>query len=225
MPDIEFITARFPENEMPRTQTQLEAVRRVRGFIRDGEDARIREAGGEFGPWRREQEAVTRLVNRMDDIGVGPKLIVQRKRDMAQLSIREVARAPRIPELGANPHIEESHGLTWAEFDDLRSGGVFVCRFVDGTRTVSKHGFLDDVPPETWRGAAEDTFVTTGGMDHLEEVARFKVSLARNGTLTLATVIVNHTIWTAPDFDPRPYGGAQHFHIHEDAPGGHACNP
>ena len=224
----EFITARFPDAEMPRTQTLPQALRRVHDFIRMGEKARIREAGGDFGPWRREIDAVERLQNRMERMGVGPKLIVQRERDKAQLSIREVSSAPAIPDLGANPHIEKSHALTYAEFDDLRSGGVWVCRYIDGTfppGTVSKHGYLDDVPPETWRGAAEDTFVKTGGMEHLEDVARFKVSLARKGELVLATVIVNRTIWTAPDFDPRPYGGVQHFHIHEDAPGGHACTP
>lgn len=221
----EFITARFPDAEMPRTQTNLQAVRRVHDFIRDGEKARIREAGGEFGPWLREREAVARLDTRMDRMGVGPKLIVQREGDAEQLSIREVSSAPLIPDLGCSPHIEKSHALTYARFNDLRSGGVFLCRFIDGTRTVSKHGYLDDVPPETWRGAAEDTFVKTGGMEHLEEVARFKVALAKTGELTLANVIVNRTIYSAPTFAARAYSGEQHFHCHEDAPGGHACNP
>jgi hypothetical protein len=221
----EFVTARFPDASMPKTQTKNGALRRVHDFVRMGERARIREAGGDFGPWRREIDAVERLETRMARMGVGPKLIVQREKDKAQLSIREVSAGPLIPDLGANPHIEKSHALTYARFDDLRSGGVWLCRNVDGTTTVSKHGYLDDVPPEVWRGAAEDTFVTAGGMDHLEDVARFKVSLARKGELTLATVIVNRTIYTAPAFDPRPYGGVQHFHIHEDAPGGHACKP
>lgn len=225
MAETEFITARFPENEMPRTQTRAEARERVHLFVRQGERARIREAGGEFGPWRRERDAVERLDDRMAQMGVGPKLIVQREKDKAMLSIREVSLAPRIPDLGCSPHIEKSHALTYDRFNDLRSGGVFLCRFIDGTRTVSKHGYLDDVPPETWRGAAEDTFVKSGGMEHLEEVARFKVALAKKGDLVLATVIVNRTIWTAPDWNPRSYGGVQHFHTHEDAPGGHACSP
>jgi hypothetical protein len=224
MADTEFITARFPENEMPRTQTRAEARERVHGFIRQGERARIREAGEDWGPWRKERDAVERLDDRMARMGVGPKLIVQRENDREMLSIREVSLAPKIPELGANPHIEKSHGLTYGKFHDLRSGGVWLCRFIDGTRTVSKHGYEKD-NPNGWKGAAEDTFVTSGGMDHLEEVAHFKVSLARKGDLVLATVIVNRTIWTAPACDPRPYGGVQHFHVHEDAPGGHACSP
>jgi hypothetical protein len=224
MAETEFITARFPENEMPRTQTRAEARERVHGFIRQGERARIREAGGEFGPWRRERDAVERLDDRMTRMGVGPKLIVQRENDKAQLSIREVSAAPRIPDLGCNPHIEKSHALTYDRFSDLRSGGIWLCRRIDGSSVVSKHGYLKD-NPNGWKGAAEDTFVTSGGMGHLEEVADFKVSLAKKGELVLATVIVNRTIRTAPDWNPRPYSGVPHYHIHEDAPGGHACSP
>jgi len=221
----EFITARFPDAEMPKMQSLQEAAARVRQFIRPGERARIREAGGDYGPWRREQDAVQRLLARMGRMGVGPKLVVQRENDRAQLSIREVSAEPLIPDLGCNPHIELSHAITYAEFGDLRSGGIWLCRFIDGTHDVSKHGYLDDDPPEVWKGAAEDTFVKTGGMEHLEEVARFKVAKAKAGILTLDNVIVNRTIWSAPGFDPRPYGGDQHFHCHEDAPGGHACTP
>lgn len=225
MAETEFITARFPDAEMPRVQTRVEALGRVHDFIRPGEEARIREAGGEFGPWRAERDAVERLDNRMARMGVGPKLIIQRQRDKAQLSIREVSREPLIPDLACSPHIEKSHALTYAKFDDLRSGGVFLCRFIDGTHTVSRHGYLDDTPPETWRGAAEDTFVKSGGMEHLEEVARWKVARAKEGVLVLSNVIVNRTIYSAPSWDPRSYGGVQHFHVHEDAPGGHACSP
>ena len=223
--ETEFITARFPDAEMPKTQTRRAARRRVHGFIPAGSRARIREAGGEFGTWRSERDAVERLDDRMGRMGVGPKLIVQRESDMQQLSIREVSAEPLIPDLGINPHIEKSHALTYAEFGDLRSGGTWLCRFIDGTHDVSRHGYLDDDPPVVWKGAAEDTFVTTGGMEHLEEVARFKVRQAKSGVLVLSNVIVNRTIYSAPSFDARTYTGEQHFHVHEDAPGGHACTP
>ena len=45
----EFITARFPDAEMPKTQTRRAARKRVHGFIPPGSRARIREAGAEFG--------------------------------------------------------------------------------------------------------------------------------------------------------------------------------
>jgi hypothetical protein len=219
----EFVTARFPDQEMPKTQDRREMLARVRGFLKG--KARLRQAGGDFGPWRSEPDAVRRIDRLTSKLGVGPKLIVQRESDMDQLSIREVSAAPLIPDLGCNPHIEKSHAVTYAEFDDLRSGGVFLCRFIDGTTTVSKHGYIDDDPPEMWEGAAEDTFVKTGGMEHLEEVARFKVGLAKTGELTLDNVIVNRTIYSAPTFAARTYTGDQHFHVHEDCPGGHACSP
>lgn len=219
----EFITALYPDASVPRTQTLAAARRRIHRFIPSLASARIREAGEGFGPWLPEGEAVDRLEHRMEKMGVGPKLIVQRESDRDQLSIREVAAEPLIPDLGCNPIIERSHALTYAEFPgDLRSGGIYLCRFIDGTRTVSRHGYLKDAP-NGWKGAAEDTFVTTGGMDLLEEVAQFKVRLARAGDLRLANVIVNRTIWSAPDFAPRSYTGDPHFHVHEDAPGGHAC--
>jgi len=54
----EFITARFPDAEVPMTQTRARARRRVHRFIPPGSKARIREAGGDFGPWLPEAQAV-----------------------------------------------------------------------------------------------------------------------------------------------------------------------
>jgi hypothetical protein len=227
MAETEFVTAKFPDAEVPRTQSRAQTRRRVHRFIPAGSKARIREAGGEFGPWRTERDAVQRLDDRMARMGVGPKLIVQRESDREQLSIREVAVGPAIPELGASPFIEQAHAVIYDEFGPqlLRSAGIWLCRYVDGTTTVSKHGYLDDIPPETWRGAAEDLFVTSGGMTQLKKVARFTVDRAKSKAITLSTVIVDHSIFTAPDFVERPYGGDPHYHQHHDAPGGHPCSP
>jgi hypothetical protein len=223
----EFITARFPDAEVPRVQTRARMRERVRRFIREGEQARLRESGqpGEWSVWRRQAETIERILARVDRMGVGPKLIVQRGNDRAMLSIREVDALPTIPDLGCHPEIEKSHALTYAEFGDLRSGGRYLCRFIDNTTTVSKHGFVGTEDGRRWEGAAEDTFVTSGGMPHLEEVARFKVDRAKRGVIVLSNVIVNRTIYSSPSFMPRPYSGAQHFHTHEDAPGGVACRP
>jgi hypothetical protein len=223
MAATEFITARFPDREMPKTQTKREALQRVHGFIPAKTRARIREVGNKdgFGRWRSEKDTVGVLERRMDRMGVGPKLIVQRESNMDQLSIREVMFTPTVKDLGCNPHIEKSHALTYAEFGDLRSGGIWYCRRIEGSDSVSKHGYQT----REWKGSAEDTFVTKGGMSYLEEVARWKVSKAKSGLLVLNTVIVNRTIYSAPSFAPRSYGGAQHYHIHEDAPGGFACQP
>jgi len=217
----EFVTARFPEGEMPKTQDAKEMMRRLRAFL-DG-PGRLREAGGEFGPWRSKAETVDRVNRRTGRMGVGPKLIVQRQSDLEQLSIREVDAAPAIPELGAAPALEAIHAAVWSKFD-VRSGGVFLCRFIDGTHTVSKHGYIDDVPPETWRGAAEDIFVIDGGMEDLVLVAEFIVNETRLKRLEAATVIVDLKIWT-PSQGWHVYTGDRHFHTHVDVAGGHACTP
>jgi hypothetical protein len=212
----EFITARYPDAEMPRTQTKGEALTRVRDFLPDGSLSRIREVGGDFSQWRREHESIQRLEDRMSKMGVGPKLVVQRQRDREMLSIREITTEP---DLGAAPGIEEIHYYVW-EGHEVRSGGLFLCRFIDGTRSVSKHGYLTSA----WKGAAEDIFVTQGGMTALVGVAEDIVSHTKSGQLNAATVIVDHDIWTPSD-GWHVYSGIQHFHVHVDVPGGSACRP
>jgi hypothetical protein len=217
----EFITARFPEAEMSRVQTRAEARERVHGFVRPGEKARIREAGGkdDFGPWLAEREAVGRLDNRMGQMGVGPKLIVQRQNDNDQLSIREVELEPKIPDLGCAPALEEIHAGLWDEFKGkLRSAGRWLCRFIDGTRSVSKHGFLSD----KWHGAAEDIFPEN--QQGLVDVAKFTIAKTKAGVWKAETVIWLTRIWT-PGGGERAYTGNPHFHDHIDVAGGHACSP
>ncbi len=222
MPDTLFVTARFPEGIVPRTSNRATMRRRVHRFIPPGVLARMREAGGSWGTWRREREAVERILERTDRVGVGPKLIVQRRSDMEQLSIRELEIEPDYPDLGCNPYTEEVHYALREEFGKgaLRSGGRYLCRFVDGTRSVSRHGYIGP----TWQGSAEDEFVTSGGMPMLLGVADWLWRTAKAGRLNVATVIVQTTIRTAPDFAPRPYGGAPHFHLHHDEPGGRPCS-
>jgi len=150
-------------------------------------------------------------------MGLGPKLIVQRRSDRSQLSIREVE---AIPDLGAAPELEKIHAAVWAEFD-VRSGGLYLCRYIDGTHTTSKHGYLKD-DPNGWKGAAEDIFVIGGGMPDLVLVAEFIVNGTKKDILEAETVIVDRKIWT-PSQGWHAYLGVQHFHVHVDVLGGHPC--
>jgi hypothetical protein len=209
----EFITARYPDADMPKTQTKQEMMLRLRGFL-DAE-GRLREAGGEFGPWRQKGDILDRVDRRVSRMGVGPKLIVQRKSDREQLSIREVEAI--VADLGAAPELEKIHGAVWSNFD-VRSGGLYLCRFIDGTRTVSKHGYLST----TWKGAAEDIFVINGNMTDLVQVGEFIVNGTKKDILEAATVIVDDKIWT-PSQGWHRYTGNRHFHVHTDVLGGHAC--
>lgn len=212
----EFITARFPDAAMPKTQDAKAMMTRVRAFL-DG-PSRLREAGGQFGPWKPKPEIVDRIDARTSRMGVGPKLIVQRKSNRDQLSIREIQAV--VPDLGAAPELEKIHAAVWREFD-VRSGGLYLCRFIDGTHTVSKHGYLKG-PPNGWKGAAEDIFVINGGMADLVKVAEFIVNETKRNNLEAATVIVDRKIWT-PALGWHTYTGEQHFHVHVDVAGGHAC--
>jgi hypothetical protein len=210
----EFVTARYPDAEMPRTQDKGEMLGRVRDFIKRGDTARIREQGGEFSRWRNEPDSIKRISDRVSQMGVGPRLIVQRDSDREMLSIRELT---RIPDLGAAPALEEIHAAVWQAFN-VRSGGLWLCRYIDGTRTVSKHGYRSS----SWRGAAEDIFVNEGGMPQLVKVGEFIVARTRQGKLKAATVIVDTQIWSAGG-SWRTYGGNRHYHVHTDVAGGSGC--
>ena len=119
--------------------------------------------------------------------------------------------------------IEVAHGWIWDRFPGrVRSGGRFVCRYIDGTHTVSRHGFID--PHGTWRGAAEDVFID-GDMGDLVAMARAIVDAAEDGVLDLDTVIVNHMIWTSGTGVWHEYNGAVHYHVHVDKLAGVSCRP
>lgn len=212
----EFVTARYPEGTMPRVHSQAQMVARVKTFMPPGVRARVREVGGEWTRWLLQPRAIDRILNRVTKMGVGPKLIVQRESDRDMLSIREVS---LVPDLGAAPEIEKIHAAVWNKFK-VRSGGLWYCRYIDGTRTVSKHGYLTS----SWKGAAEDIFVLSGGMPALINVADFIVTETRAKRLKAATVIVDQDIWT-PASGWRVYGGQRHYHAHTDVTGGGACRP
>jgi hypothetical protein len=225
-----YVTARFPEGSMPRTSNRSSMLGRTRRFVTLHADerrrrSRIREAGGEFGPWKSPNEIMGQVRHRTAEMGVGPKLIIQREHDREQLSIRELESEPTGPDLGCHPDIETIHYAVWDRFaGEVRSAGRFVCRFIDQTLVVSRHGYLGNVPPPPWRGAAEDIFVTTGGMPKVIEVARFIIAQTIGGNLDAHHVIFDDRIWTAGSGE-RPYGGNRHYHCHADVKGGRPCNP
>jgi hypothetical protein len=212
----EFICTKFPDGEVSKPVSQSVMLGRVGRFVPVDVKCRLRLVGSEWGPWRTEKDLLSRVKNIVVKAGVGPKLIIQRENDREMLSVREVAVKP---DLGANPAIEAIHWEVWPKFP-VRSGGLWLCRYIDGTRTVSKHGFQ----APGWKGSAEDIFVTEGGMSKLIDVAKFIVDRTKKKQLNASTVIVDNDIWT-PQTGWRVYGGQRHYHVHTDASGGSACNP
>lgn len=212
----EFILTDFPDGDIARTIERNELAERLRQFIPKGDKARIREIGSEWGTWRKESEAIQAVMDRVTRMGVGPRIVIQREDDRDMRAIREVT---DIPNLGAAPALEAIHGVVWARYN-VRSGGLWLCRYVDGTRTVSKHGYQGS----GWKGAAEDIFVNSGGMTELIKVARFIADQTRMHNLDAATVIVDNDIWE-PSSGWRVYGGQRHYHVHVDVAGGGPCRP
>jgi hypothetical protein len=152
----------------------------------------------------------------VQSLGLDEVLVVQKLDDRA---------AGPVPDLGCSPRIEKAHQLLWERFGEeaLRSAGRWYCRFVDGTNTVSRHGYLK---PGVWQGSAEDIFGegSMNTMAGLEQIARFLVRRVEAGDLALYTVIYGDEKWRAGE-GWQPYGGVFHTHVHYDALGGQPCRP
>lgn len=222
---IEYRTARWPENEMVRETDKAEAMNRLREFIGDANDrGRMRMKGREYTDrFRVRPVLLDRVEDRLQRIPFAEVIIVQREAgDRDQLSIRKLHPDPPLADLNANPLLEAAHAAVWTEFKgDVRSGGAWLCRYIDGTHTVSRHGFWKP-DPGGWKGSAEDVFVTEGGMPRQEAMANFVVK--EFGNKGLIECISNTRIWT-PGSGWHSYGGHQHFHMHMGFAGGAACRP
>lgn len=218
---VEYVTAKFPEGRVERVTDRRTALDRLHRFVPPDSRVRLRKAGERYGRWRTERDGVGRALDIATRLPVGEKLVVQRESDKEQLSVRTLE-SLFIPDLGASPMIELLSAELVAEFgmDILRDGGLYVCRYVDGTTTPSHHAYISKSPP--WKGSARDWFVKTGGMTKLKEVYRFQVSRIKHHNVVGAHVIVDRTMYTHPHGESG-YGGAQHFHTHQDCPGGVPC--
>ena len=100
------------------------------------------------------------------------QLVVQRQSDMDMRAIRELA---ALPDLGG-AELRRIHAAVGLRYD-VRPVDVWLCRYVDGTSTVSKHGYQ----ASTWKGTAEDIFVNSGGMSELVKVGQFIVDQTEEG--------------------------------------------
>jgi hypothetical protein len=216
----EYRTARWPEREFVKTQTRPGALERLSKFMADERQARMRFKGRTvFGAWRHPSFIQARVEDRLKTMPVGEVIIVQRETDREQLAIRKMEKDV-VADLGCHPMLEVAHAYLWEKYD-VRSGGRWYCRFIDGTWTVSRHGFWQS-GPSGWRGAAEDVFVNEGGMEQQEEMADDTVQTFKGDGLL--EVISNRRIWT-PSRGWHPYGGHPHYHEHLAFMGGVACRP
>ena len=189
------------------------------------------EPSSEWGPWLSRLEALTRVSRQTAAADIGDRLFVQRESDERQLRIWKVAAkepaTPEPPDLGCAPALEAIHWSVWVKFgaERVRSGGRWLCRFVSGSSSVSRHGYKRDKAP-SWKGAAEDIFGVgdLNTMDGLRRIAEHIVNETIAGRLKARTVIWGDRVWTKA-LGWQHYGGVFHRHVHVDVEGGEACRP
>jgi len=227
---IKFVTAtrRWP---MPwgnrKVQTREQMVDRMLAFTAVASRARIRDKGNfdvrRFGPWRLRKDIRSRVRNRTRNNGVGYEIFVQRGNDRRTLRIHKVEVDSPVPDLGCHPEIERAYAALVARFGraGIVNGGIYVCRFVDGTRIVSKHGYRD--VSGAWRGAACDIFSDPDTMGALGDRANFLVAETRAGRLRLSRVIIGQSVWESFDGRWHFYTGAFHRHVHFEVAAGSPC--
>lgn len=184
---------------------------------------RLRHRGQDFGPWLIRPVARYRVRRRTARFDDDYRIFIQRSSDGKVLSIHKVEDLPDVPDLGCHPAIEEAYAALIRKYgkDSIRNGGIYYCRYVDGTHTVSRHGYRST----TWRGAAGDIFSTPDTMTALYEKAKYLVGETKLRRLDLDAVIVGSAVWTKADGQWHPYYGAFHRHIHMEAHSGGPCNP
>ena len=204
-----------------KRQSRAEMLERLDRFTSVGTKHRLRGRGGVFGPWTHRPLIRARVARRTHNFPVGYKAFIQRKRDRRTLSIHKVERETPIPELGCHHEIERAFGALIEKFGPagIVNGGIYNCRFVDGTKIVSKHGYKTS----EWKGAACDIFSDPDNMGALTDRAEFLVAETKAGRLHLDRVIVGQSVWESFDGRWHFYRGAFHRHVHFEVHAGGPC--
>lgn len=221
------VESRFPKGEWGTRQklSRSEMLTRFESFTRRWGRYRLRGRGKDFGPWLTRPVAryrVRRRTARNDD---DYRIFIQRRSDDKVLSIHKVETIPEVPDLGCHAEIEKAVASLRRAFGPggVVNGGIFFCRYVDGTRIVSRHGYLG----AGWKGAAADVFSDPDNMDALYDRARHLVGEVRQGRLKLDRIICGDDVWESYDgmAEPHYYRGVYHRHVHFEVHAGGACRP
>jgi hypothetical protein len=220
----DFIVFKRGGNVPERTLDRGKMLERVDLYLSKADKARLWRRDRIPGMFRPEERVRERLAAVTRDAPEGQRILVQRQGEDETLVVQKVEPLGTVTDLGCNPQIEKAHSLLWAKFgeDKLRSAGRWYCRYIDGTKTVSRHGYRS----KDWQGAAEDIF-GEGGMNTmagLEDIAKFLVRKHEAGEVKLYTVIYGNRKWRAGE-GWGVYGGVFHTHVHYDALRGRPCTP
>lgn len=205
------------------TVTRSRMLLRVARFV-VFHQLRLRQRGGKYPDrWLLSRDGLRRIAKRTSFEDVGFKLFIQRKNDFQVLSIHKTWSEPPAPDLGCHTDIERAYGALQRRFgtNGISNGGIYFCRYVDGTRIVSRHGYVGS----GWKGAAGDVFSSPDNMDALYDRARFLVAEVRQGRLNLDRIICGDDVWETYDgmVEPHYYRGAYHRHVHFEVHEGRGC--
>lgn len=218
----------FPADWGNRRLTNREMmVTRLKNFASKSVFCRLRNPNrdGGFGPWLPRAVATYRVRRRTAAGGEDYQIVMQRRKDKKSLKIHKVEDIPPNPDFGCHPMIEAAFGSLYRQFGagGVNNGGIYYCRYVDGTVQVSRHGYRG----ADWKGAAGDAFSDPDNMDALYDRARYLVSEVRAGRLVLDMIICGDDYWTSEDgmTTPHYYRGIYHRHVHFQVNSGWACNP
>jgi hypothetical protein len=216
----QFVVERHPSGEFRGTHARDEMLARALRFAEQGWLFNLRTRGTDWSRPFTRGEALERVKSRTAARDDDFKLFLKRRRDKAILSIHKIEVEPPVADLGCHPEVEKIHAALVHEFGSggISSGGRYYCRYVDGTRTVSRHGYVDT----GWKGAAEDIFASPDSMGELAQRANFIISKTKAGVLRADRVIVGASSWR-PIEGWTTYTGAYHRHVHYECNGGRPC--
>lgn len=179
-----------------------------------------RDNNGDLGPDRDDRE-VNKIFGRwVSSAEVGGRFDIHSQDDVMTIRAVEVAPPVQAPDIA--PPLALLYVRVFTNYGWVTNLGNWYCRFIAGTRTVSRHGYY----ASEWKGAAQDFGCPDGA--HLELLGTAIVHWATDKTDPLygkiATVIYHNRIWTKKS-GWHNYTGIYHYHVHVDVVAGSACNP
>lgn len=181
-----------------------------------------RDNDGDLGPDRSTAEINRIFKQWVKTAKVGARIDIHSQDDVFVVRAVEVAPPVQAPDIA--PALVPVYERVFGMYGWVSNLGNWYCRFIAGTRIVSRHGYRDG--RGAWQGAAQDFGCPDGA--HLELLGVAIVHWATDKTDPLYnkvdTVIYHDRIWTKGKGWSH-YTGIYHYHVHVDVKAGSACSP
>lgn len=185
---------------------------------------RVQRDGGDLGPPRTVAECnrITRNWTKTAKVGARLNFFDDAQQDSMVYHFRAVEVKPPIPAPDTAPPLGPLYVRVVMKHGYVTNLGNWFCRFIAGTRDVSRHGYYS----QTWKGAAQDFGCDTSQQlsDLADEVIRWANDPQDPFYNKVATVIVHDRIWER-GVGWQHYGGIYHYHVHVDVDAGVPCSP